>query len=79
MSTTVSRKLERILRIIRRLLDRDECSVAQLAKDFEVHKLTIYRDLSTISAAGVRIAFHRRGRVRYYKRWSEMPATVRMP
>lgn len=46
-------KLERLLTIIFKLLHRSTISAAQLASELNVSQRTIYRDIETISAAGI--------------------------
>ncbi|WP_426355449.1 helix-turn-helix transcriptional regulator [Exiguobacterium sp. R-39] len=46
-------KLERLLTIIFKLLHRSTISASQLAEELNVSQRTIYRDIETISAAGI--------------------------
>ena len=48
-------KLERLLTIIFKLLHRSTISASQLADELNVSQRTIYRDIETISAAGIPI------------------------
>jgi len=48
-------KLERLLTIIFKLLHRSNISASQLAEELNVSQRTIYRDIETISAAGIPI------------------------
>jgi len=48
-------KLERLLAIIFKLLHRSTISASQLADELNVSQRTIYRDIETISAAGIPI------------------------
>ena len=52
-------KLERLLAIIFKLLHRSTISASQLAEELDVSQRTIYRDIETISAAGIPvISYH---------------------
>jgi predicted DNA-binding transcriptional regulator YafY len=48
-------RLERLLAIIVKLLNRDRISAQELARDFEVTVRTIYRDIEAINLAGIPI------------------------
>ncbi|MEK4649470.1 HTH domain-containing protein [Exiguobacterium sp. FSL W8-0210] len=48
-------KLERLLTIIFKLLHRSTISASQLAEELNVSQRTIYRDIETISPAGIPI------------------------
>jgi predicted DNA-binding transcriptional regulator YafY len=48
-------RLERLLAIVMKLLNRDKISATELAEEFEVSIRTIYRDIESINLAGIPI------------------------